>query len=112
MFIDGVLQRDTDSYSINGPAIRFTRKIFANNNVEIMLLYGRDMQQSITFHDFQPGTYYNRLELTVTDTNANAFTSLYSWFNTNYDNPRYVYQKNGVLKNAIGDIKTIETLSD
>ena len=112
VFIDGVLQRDTDSYSINGPAIRFTRKIFAKNNVEIMLLYGRDMQQSITFHDFQPGTYYNRLELTVTDTNANTFTSLYSWFNTNYDNPRYVYQKNGILKNVIGDIKTIETLSD
>ena len=112
VFIDGVLQRDTDSYSISGPAIRFTRKIFAKNNVEIMLLYGRDIQQTITFHDFQPGTYFNRLELTITDTNANEFTSLFSWFNTNYDFPRYAFQKDGSTNNVIGDIKFIEKLSD
>ena len=112
VFIDGVLQRETDSYTITGPAIRFTRKIYADNNVELMLLYGRDIQQSITLHDFQPGTYFNRLELTITDTNPNAFVPLISWVNTNYDYDRYAYQKNGLLKNVVGTIKSIETLSD
>jgi len=112
VFIDGVLQREGESYTINGPAIRFSRKIYANNNVELMLLYGRDVQQTITLHDFQPGTYFNRLELEITDTNPNAFNSLISWVNTNYDYIRYAYQKNGLLKNVIGTIKSIETQSD
>ena len=112
VFIDGVLQRQTESYTITGPAIRFTRKIFAKNSVEIMLLYGRDVQQTITLHDFQPGKYFNKLELTITDTNPNTFGSLFSWFETNYDNSRFVYQKDGSRKNPIGEIKTIERLND
>ena len=112
VFIDGVLQRQTESYTITGPAIRFTRKIFAKNNVEIMLLYGRDVQQTITLHDFQPGKYFNKLELTITDTNPNTFDGLNSWVKVNYDFSRYAYQKNGSVKNIIGEIKYIETLSD
>ena len=63
VFIDGVLQRETDAYTINGPAITFTRKIFRDNNVEIVLLYGRDTEQTVTLFDFQRDTYYNEITL-------------------------------------------------
>ena len=53
VFIDGILQREGTSYSIAGPAIRFTRKIYNDNNVEIILLYGRDIDQTVTLFDFQ-----------------------------------------------------------
>ena len=58
VFIDGILQRDGVSYTITGPAIRFTRKIFRENNIEIILLYGRDIDQTVTLFDFQRNTYY------------------------------------------------------
>tara|TARA_B100000214_G_scaffold20291_1_gene13552 strand:+ start:2465 stop:11026 length:8562 start_codon:yes stop_codon:yes gene_type:complete len=109
VFVDGVLQRDTDSYSINGPAIRFTRKINRDRKVEIIVLYGRDAQQTVTLHDFEPGTYFNRLSLRINDSNSlNDFRDLRSWFNTKYDFNRFAYQKVGTVKHMIGEIKKIE----
>ena len=66
VFIDGVMQR-TDSYNINGPAIRFSTPINNQNKVELILLYGRELDQTITLHDFEANTYLNRLSLTISD---------------------------------------------
>jgi hypothetical protein len=107
VFIDGILQREGDSYTINGPAINFSRDIYKENNVEIILLYGRDIEQSITLHDFEPTTYFNRLTLTISDTSPNDYTDLFTWFNTNYDNETFAYQKDGSNKNLIGKIKRV-----
>lgn len=111
VFVDGILQR-TDSYSINGPALRFTKAINDQNNVELILLYGRELDQTITLHDFEFNTYLNRLTLTISDTAPNTFVSLFTWFNNNYDKETFVYQKDGSIKHMIGKIKRIERTSD
>ena len=112
VFIDGVLQRDTRSYSINGPAITFTRRIFADNKVEIILLYGRDTEQTITLYDFERNTYYNKLTLTCDAGSANTFDDWKSWYNTSYDGYQVAYQKVGGVKRFIGNIKGYSTTAN
>jgi len=112
VFIDGILQRETRSYTINGPAITFTRRIFARNNVEIVLLYGRDTEQTITLYDFERNTYYNKLTLTCDAGSANTFDNWKSWYNTSYDGYQVAYQKIGGVKKFIGNIKGYSTSSN
>ena len=109
VFIDGILQRDGVSYTITGPAIRFTRKIFRENNIEIILLYGRDIDQTVTLFDFQRNTYYNEIKLTCDAGSPNNFIDWVSWFNTSYDKFQVAYQKVGNVKKFIGNLKSYTT---
>lgn len=111
VFIDGVLQRDPKAYKINGPAITFTRNIFSDNNVEIILLYGRDTEQTITLYDFERNTYYNKLELTCDAGSTNTFDDWKSWYNTSYDGYQVAYQKVNGVKKFIGNLKGYTTTS-
>jgi len=74
VFIDGVLQRDTDSYTIVGPNITFTKPLqFSENSagnravqdVNIILMYGRDVAKTLTFYDFEPFSYRNTISVTL-----------------------------------------------
>ena len=105
------MQREGTSYSIAGPAIRFTRKIYNDNNVEIILLYGRDIDQTVTLFDFQRNTYYNEMTLTCDAGSTNTFDDWQSWYNTSYDRFQVAYQKIGGVKNFIGNVKTYTTTS-
>ena len=111
VFIDGVMQR-RDAYSINGPAIRFTRKVYDYNKIELILLYGRELDQSIALHDFEPNTYLNRLTLTVSDSSPNQYDNVFTFTNINYDKERFVYQKDGSTVNIIGKIKKLSRTND
>lgn len=77
VFIDGVLQRDTDSYTIVGPNITFTKPLqFSENSagnravqdVNIILMYGRDVAKTLTFYDFEPFAYNNTIFVTFSGT--------------------------------------------
>ena len=77
VFIDGVLQRDTDSYTIVGPNITFTKPLqFSENSagnravqdVNIILMYGRDVAKTLTFYDFEPFAYRNTIIVTLRGT--------------------------------------------
>ena len=111
VFIDGVLQRETDAYTINGPAITFTRKIFNDKNIEIILLYGRDTEQTVTLFDFQRNTYYNEIVLTCDAGSANEFLDWKSWYNNSYDKFKVAYQKVGGVKKFIGNLKSYTSTS-
>ena len=106
VFIDGTLQREGDSYQINGPAITFTRDIFSENNIEIILLYGRDIEQTITLYDFERNTYYNKLILTCDAGSPNSFVDWETWYNTSYDKFQVAYQKISGTKRFIGNVKS------
>jgi len=106
VFLDGVLQVDGESYSINGPAIRFDKPIYTDNSVEIILLYGRDTKQTVTLYDFEKNTYYNNIKITCTSTTNNDFTDWKTWYNTSYENFQVAYQKVGGIKKFIGNIKS------
>lgn len=88
VFIDGVLQKQKTSYTINGSSIVFTEalnyyisesgeKIYPR--VDIILTYGRDIGKVITFYDFEPDTYYNKIELRVDG--SNTFDEFKRWYN-------------------------------
>ena len=109
VFIDGILQREGTSYTITGPAIRFTRKIYRDNSIEIILLYGRDIEQTVTLFDFQRNTYYNEIKITCDAGSPNNFIDWISWFNTSYDKYQVAYQKSGNTKKFIGNVKSYTT---
>jgi len=115
VFIDGVLQRDGDSYKIVGPNITFTDNLVAYEidggdriyqNVSIVLLYGRDVPKTLTFYDFEPYTFNNsilvRLEGTGVTTN---FLDVYAF---NGLNRHYLRQGNTIL----GKVQNTTIISD
>jgi len=95
VFIDGVLQRDTDSYTIVGPNITFTKPLqFSRNSagnratqdVNIILMYGRDVAKTLTFYDFEPFSYNNTIYLTLEGTGITetVVTELYEYSGVNF----------------------------
>jgi len=111
VFIDGVLQRDKDSYIINGPTITFSRNIFSKNNVEIIYLYGRDLSQSITLYDYDRNRYYNEIVITCDAGSPNDFAAWKNWFGATKDAPvnQVAYQKIGGKKRFIGNVRDYTT---
>ena len=77
VFIDGVLQRDTDSTLSSVQNITFTKPLqFSENSagnravqdVNIILMYGRDVAKTLTFYDFEPFAYRNTIIVTLRGT--------------------------------------------
>lgn len=105
VFIDGVLQREKDSYIINGPVITFTRDIFSANNVEVIYLYGRDLSQSVTLYDFERGEYFNEIKIKFTG-NSGDFDNFTQWWSKFRETDMVAYQKSGGIKKFIGSLKS------
>ena len=104
VFIDGVLQR-TDSYIVNGPSITFGNKIYPKNNIEIIYLYGRDLSQSITLHDYERNEYYNEIQVKF-DGTSGAFNAFEAWWGKYLEEDMIAYQKSGSVKKIIGKLKS------
>ena len=105
VFIDGTLQRETDSYIINGPTITFSKKIYPKNNIEIVYLYGRDLSQSITLHDYERNEYYNDIAVKF-DGTSGSFNAFEAWWGKYLDEDMIAYQKSGTVKKIIGKLKS------
>ncbi len=109
VFIDGVLQREVKSYNIVGPAITFNKKIQKGNNVEIIVLYGRDIDPAMTLYDFEAGQYFNEIILTCDAGSANTFGAWKDWYGLSYDYFQVAYQKVGGTKRMLGNVKSYTT---
>ena len=109
VFIDGILQREVKSYNIVGPAITFNKKIQKGNNVEIIILYGRDIDPAMTLYDFEAGQYFNEMILTCDAGSANTFGAWKDWYGLSYDYFQVAYQKVGGTKRMLGNVKTYTT---
>ena len=87
VFIDGVLQRDTESYQIVGPNIEFAEPLSfyidetgrrVTQDVNVILVYGRDVPRTLTFYDYEIAQFLNLIEVTLTGTGINAeFAAVY-----------------------------------
>ena len=107
VFIDGVLQRDQSSYNINGNTITFTEPLKSFvlpdgtevlQRVDILVLYGRDLEKELTFYNFEPDTYYNRISFRIFDSSQDKATllNIKSFFNSLFpDNYPIVSSRNG-----------------
>ena len=81
VFVDGVLQNASKSYIISGATITFKKPLSyhilddgtqISPRVDILLFYGRDIEKKLTFYDFEPETYYNKVNFSITDSSVGA----------------------------------------
>ena len=81
VFLDGVLQRETYSYTISGPNITFNVPIKKEMKIDMRYLYGRDVGQILNIYDFAPDTYFasGSFEITGVDTGTINGYSTYAW---------------------------------
>jgi len=121
VFIDGVLQEENKSYNIVGPNITFTsplKKYTSESgeeqfqNVSIILAYGRDVEKTLTFYDFENDTYFNEITLSLNGSNlsSNFDTLTYQYSNHSpewYSQKVFVYQDDLL----IGELKRVEKQS-
>ena len=105
VFVDGVLQRDGVSYSISGPAIRFNTRIFSENNIDIITLYGRDAETALTLYDYERNQYYNEIQLTCDAGSPNDFIDWVTWYNLSHNDHQVAYQKINGVRKFIGNVK-------
>ena len=112
VFLDGVLQRKTYSYTISGPNIYFNVPIKKEMKIDIRYLYGRDVGQILNIYDFAPDTYFAQgtLDLVATESSINNLTA-YAWMGEKIGFPIHILQNNpDGTYNVIGAIKdTIRT---
>jgi hypothetical protein len=115
VFIDGVLQIEGESYNISGPTITFNKPLnyfeaengeVTYQNVSIILLYGRDISQSLTAYDFERDTFYNKLSLEISG--ANTYITFAEWYGVNSSREIWVYQENN---NVLGKLRSFMKLS-
>lgn len=109
VFLDGVLQNDPTSYLINGPNITFSKPLNYSINengeriyqdVSILLLYGRDLDRTLTFYDFEPDTYFNKLTFEISGTGS--YNQFYYWEKNNSYKTIYTYQDNNFVAKVKG----------
>ena len=115
VFIDGVLQEEIKSYQIIGPTITFTAPLreyvsesgeIQYQKVSIILIYGRDLQKTLTFYDFEPNTYYNIIKFTLRGDNI---------YQTFYDIYYKISTKSLILKQGnkvLAKLKSFEKISN
>ena len=115
--MNGILQEKGKSYNIFGSTIVFSQDIpyFVSesgdktySNVSILVFYGRDLQKSATFHDFEPDTYYNKIKLGISGVlSFIEFIRQYSFSDSTY---AQVFQKDTGKINVIGKIRGYEQI--
>lgn len=110
VFIDGVLQREGDAYTIVGPNIEFTEPldVFVDDtgrrvtqDVNVILMYGRDIPRTLTFYDFERSTFFNQIEITLSGTGVSEnFKQLLFDLDLRSGSRWHFEQENG---NVVGD---------
>jgi hypothetical protein len=114
VFIDGILQIENESYIINGPTITFFKSLnyFVSEtgdtiypDVNIILFYGRDINQSLTAYDFAQDSFYNKITLTITG--INTYNQFIAWYGAYSTDEVWVYQNT----TALGKVRQFSQLS-
>jgi hypothetical protein len=122
VFLNGILQEQGKAYNIFGSTIVFSQDVpyyvsesgdKTYSNVSILVFYGRDLDKNAVFHDFEPNTYYNRIELRIDG--SNTFEKFISWYNfagNEYTKnlAQVAFQKDGDTINIIGKIRGHERI--
>ena len=118
VFVDGVLQIPGKSYDIVGPTITFSSPLnyheeedgtFFPQKVDVLLLYGRDREKSLTFFDYEPDTFLAEATVKISNalsdaTAASDLNDLENWFINRKGNDVKLNQKDDTL----GKIKRVE----
>ena len=70
VFIDGILQREGDSYQVAGPNIFFSKAVKKEMNIDMRYLYGRDVGQVLNIFDFAPDAFFSTGKFVINSTST------------------------------------------
>ena len=108
VYVDGVLQNREFSYKIAGSSIIFNQPLtyaeqadggYTTARVDIIRLYGKDAQQTVTLFNHEPDVYYNRA--TVELDLAGGYGALTTWRTQNTTDTTIVRQGDKVWGDLI-----------
>jgi len=108
VFIDGVLQQEGKSYQIVGPNITFTEPLKSyedatglrvTQDVNIILMYGRDVPRTLTFYEFEPNAFNNVLRVTLSGTGVSQ--NLLDEYDIKESNQRVYFTQGSTLVGKI-----------
>ena len=107
VIVNGVIQKPTTAYEVAGASITFKYPMRDEDVVDIRLCYGRDLDPTVTFHDFDINGYLYDYTLEVNGTNAgvnfNSFALTSDWALTTKDK-FYIYQEDSNGTYGIGSV--------
>ena len=132
VFVEGVLQKNEDSYVINGPNITFTKPLtystlptgeYIYPSVEILYFYGKDSEKTLTFYNFEDDQYYNTAIVTVVDTELTeedrqtpgilpGYEAFASWYDENSSSSIYLYQEIEGIDRMWGEVISFNKLTE
>jgi hypothetical protein len=105
VFIDGVLQKNIESYTVSGPNIFFNFPITEQMKVDMRYLYGRDVGQILNLYDFNADVYYLNGIVTLETTSGLDTFLANNWMGLRRGDSIHAYQinDNGTY-NVIGQV--------
>ena len=105
VFIDGVLQKNIDSYTVSGPNIFFKFPITEQMKVDMRYLYGRDVGQVLNLFDFNTDLYYLNGVINLEITSGLSDFLGNRWMGIRRGSPIHAYQINDDgTYNVIGQV--------
>ena len=115
VIVNGVIQKPTTAYEVVGASITFKYPMRDEDVVDIRLCYGRDLDPTVTFHDFDINGYLYDYTLEVNGTNAgvnfNSFVLTSDWALTTKDK-FYIYQEDSNGTYGIGSVYAWKQVGD
>ena len=110
VFIDGVLQKSGESYTVSGPNIFFNFPITEQMNVDMRYLYGRDVGQILNLYDFNVDNYYANGVVTLETTFGIPEFLGKNWMGIRRGDRIHAYQYgNTTTYNMIGEVYDISS---
>ena len=105
VFIDGVLQKNIESYTVSGPNIFFNFPITKQMKVDMRYLYGRNVGQVLNLYDFNPDVYYLNGVINLETTSGLSTFLGNGWMGIRRGSPIHAYQINDDgTYNVIGQV--------
>lgn len=109
VFVDGVLQSRTKSYTVRGANITFNEALRPGASVYILFVYGKKIQNSLTAFNFEEVPFFNRFNITISGSITPSYVRDF------YDVKVFSNSANGTIKkwyyNGINTVLTIDSLN-
>ena len=110
VFIDGVLQKSGESYTVSGPNIFFNFPVTEQMNVDMRYLYGRDVGQILNLYDFNVDNYYVNGTVSLETTSGLPEFLSKNWMGIRRGDRIQAYQYgNSTTYNMIGEVYDISS---
>ena len=115
VIVNGVIQKPITAYEVAGASITFKYPMREEDVIDIRLCYGRDLEPTVTFHDFDTSGYLYDYTLEVNGLSAgvnfNSFALTSDWALTTKDK-FYIYQEDSNNTYGIGSVYDWKQVGD